>query len=93
MRGELLGSLNVGRPSSIVIKLGQNACLSNCSDELDGSGERSRAILTLLFFLLLPYPLFVCIGQESYTLNYGQWLIYASVERSDHVTKVSVFFN
>jgi hypothetical protein len=30
--------------NSIVIKLGQDARLSNCSDEFNGSGERSRAI-------------------------------------------------
>jgi hypothetical protein len=41
---------------SPVMKLGQNACLGNCSDEFDGSGERSRTILALL----LRYgPLFV----------------------------------
>jgi hypothetical protein len=31
------------------MKPGQNACLGNCSDEFDGSGERSRAIMALLF--------------------------------------------
>jgi hypothetical protein len=34
---------------SPVMKLGQNACLGNCSDEFDGSGERSMAILAILF--------------------------------------------
>jgi hypothetical protein len=34
---------------SPVMKLGQNAFLGNSSDELDGSGERSRAIMALLF--------------------------------------------
>jgi hypothetical protein len=33
-----------------VMKLGQNACLGNCAD---GSGERSRAILALLFLNIL----------------------------------------
>jgi hypothetical protein len=28
---------------SFVMKLGQDACLGNCSDEFDESGERSRA--------------------------------------------------
>jgi hypothetical protein len=37
---------------STVMKLGQDACLGNCSDEFDGSGERSRAILALLFTIL-----------------------------------------
>jgi hypothetical protein len=36
---------------SIVIKLGQEACLGNCYHEFDTSGERSRAILALLFGL------------------------------------------
>jgi hypothetical protein len=31
------------------MKLGQNACLGNCSVEFDGSGEQSRAIMALLF--------------------------------------------
>jgi hypothetical protein len=31
------------------MKLGQNACLGNCSDEFDWSGEQSRAIIALLF--------------------------------------------
>jgi hypothetical protein len=31
------------------MKLAQNACLGNCSDVLDWSDERSRAILALLF--------------------------------------------
>jgi hypothetical protein len=30
------------------MRLGQNACLGNCLDEFDGSGERSRAIMALL---------------------------------------------
>jgi hypothetical protein len=38
---------------SIVIKLGQDACLRHNSDVVDGSGERSRAILALLFEILL----------------------------------------
>jgi hypothetical protein len=36
----------------IFIKRDQDACLSNCSDEFDGSGERSRAILALLFKII-----------------------------------------
>jgi hypothetical protein len=35
-----------------VMKIGQDACLGNNSDEFDGSGERSRAILALLYKLL-----------------------------------------
>jgi hypothetical protein len=31
------------------MRLGQNACLGNCLDEFDWSGERSRAIMALLF--------------------------------------------
>jgi hypothetical protein len=31
------------------MRLGQNACLGNCLDEFDKSGERSRAIMALLF--------------------------------------------
>jgi hypothetical protein len=31
------------------MRLGQNACLGNCLDEFDNSGERSRAIMALLF--------------------------------------------
>jgi hypothetical protein len=38
------------------MKLGQNACLGNCSDEFDVSGEQSRAILALLFTVLLYRP-------------------------------------
>jgi hypothetical protein len=38
---------------SPVMKLGQNACLGNCSDEGDGSDERSRAIMALLFKIYL----------------------------------------
>jgi hypothetical protein len=34
---------------SPVMKLGQNACQGNCWDAFDGSGERSWAILDLLF--------------------------------------------
>jgi hypothetical protein len=30
------------------MRLGQNACLGNCLDEFDKSGERSRAIMALL---------------------------------------------
>jgi hypothetical protein len=30
------------------MRLGQNACLGNCLDEFDNSGERSRAIMALL---------------------------------------------
>jgi hypothetical protein len=33
------------------MRLGQNACLGNCLDEFDGSGERSRAIMALLFYM------------------------------------------
>jgi hypothetical protein len=33
---------------SPVMKLGQNACLGNCSDEFNGSCERSMAIMALL---------------------------------------------
>jgi hypothetical protein len=38
---------------SPVIKLGQNACLGNCSDEFYLSGERSWAIMTILFIFKL----------------------------------------
>jgi hypothetical protein len=31
------------------MRLGQNACLGYCLDEFDKSGERSRAIMALLF--------------------------------------------
>jgi hypothetical protein len=34
------------------MKLGQNACLGHCSDEFDGSGEQSRAIMALLFIMI-----------------------------------------
>jgi hypothetical protein len=34
------------------MRLGQNACLGNCLDEFDKSGERSRAIMALLFLFL-----------------------------------------
>jgi hypothetical protein len=34
---------------SLVMKLGQDACLGYCADEFDGSGERFMAILDLLF--------------------------------------------
>jgi hypothetical protein len=33
---------------SIVIKLGQDACLGNCLNEFDGLSEWSKAILALL---------------------------------------------
>jgi hypothetical protein len=33
------------------MRLGQNACLGNCLDEFDKSGERSRAIMALLFII------------------------------------------
>jgi hypothetical protein len=32
------------------MKLGQNACIGNCSDGFDGSSERSRAIMALLLY-------------------------------------------
>jgi hypothetical protein len=41
---------------SPVMKLGQNACLGNCLDEFDGSGERSRAIIALLFEVVTCSP-------------------------------------
>jgi hypothetical protein len=33
------------------MKLGQNACRGNSSDEFDGSGEQSRAIFALLLLI------------------------------------------
>jgi hypothetical protein len=45
---------------STVMKLGQDACLGNCSNEFDGSGERSRAVLALLFvFAFMFFVLFL----------------------------------
>jgi hypothetical protein len=38
---------------SPVKKLGQNACVGNCFDDFDVSGERSKAILAPLFLVLL----------------------------------------
>jgi hypothetical protein len=42
------------------MKLGQNACLGNCSDEFDGSGERSRAIMALLLNLSFDVISVIC---------------------------------
>jgi hypothetical protein len=37
---------------SIVIKLSQDACLRHCIDAVDGSEERSRAMMALLLYIL-----------------------------------------
>jgi hypothetical protein len=54
----------------VVMKLGQNACLGNCSDEFDGPGERSRAIMALLFCLILTTN----DRQETYLINISKRL-------------------
>jgi hypothetical protein len=41
----------------IIIKLGQDACLSNCSALFDGADEGCRAILAILFIFILGYDL------------------------------------
>jgi uncharacterized protein YeeX (DUF496 family) len=43
------------------MKLGQNASLGNCSDEFDGSGERSRAILALLLIIFCKLKMLIQI--------------------------------
>jgi hypothetical protein len=69
------------------MKLGQNAWLSNCSDEFDGSGERSRAILALLFVIfMLPQHLqwhiaihlYVCVCMRACVL----YRLYSELKKS-----------
>jgi hypothetical protein len=60
---------------SPVMKLGQNACLGNCSDEFDGSGEWSRAIMALLLDYLKDKKWCVRFGvplKEAIQLAYGR---------------------
>jgi hypothetical protein len=48
---------------TVVIKLGQDTCLRHCLDAVDGSGERSRAFMALLFMF---YKISIKVHQSMY---------------------------
>jgi hypothetical protein len=52
------------------MKLGQNACLGNCSDVFDGSGEQSKAMFGPLVRLKLNVDFFIIIPPKG-MLNGG----------------------
>jgi hypothetical protein len=80
------------------MRLGQNACLGNCLDEFDNSGERSRAIMALLLhlggFSSMDTPvgsLFSCIflNYQDFTICYVGMLILLSYHRNGFIIESS----
>jgi hypothetical protein len=55
------------------MKLGQNACLGNCSDEFDWSGERSRVILALMLSFYLKVFNLKILELENPGYLIGNW--------------------
>jgi hypothetical protein len=58
------------------MKLGQNACLGN-SDEFDGSGEQSRAIMALLFMEIINWRHFKTALECTVNSTYNELKIYS----------------